>query len=67
MPVPGQPVDVMHGSNAPLLGRIIQQQMERLRTGDPVTQPIDLDDAVPGEDIDTLRHYIALYGWIMHC
>ena len=56
MPVAGQPVDVMHGSNAPLLGRIIQQQMERLRTGDPVTQPIDLDDAVPGEEARNISH-----------
>ena len=62
MPVAGQPVDVMHGSNAPLLGRIIQQQMERLRTGDPVTQPIDLDDAVPGEDMETLRHWHWMDG-----
>ena len=73
--VPGQPVDVMHGSNAPLLGRIIQQQMERLRTGDPVTQPISLDDAVPGEEArninihfnihspsDTLRHWHWMDG-----
>ena len=49
----------MHGSNAPLLGRIIQQQMERLRTGDPVTQPIDLDDAVPGEEAKRIS--------VLHC
>ena len=46
--VSGQPVEVMHGSNAPLLGRIIQTQMERLKAGEPVTQVIALEDAVPG-------------------
>ena len=47
----GQTVEVMHGSNAPLLGRIIQSQMERLKSGEPVTESISLDDAVPGLDI----------------
>ena len=45
----GQPVDVMHGSNAPLLGKIIQTQMEKLKSGEPVTETIALEDAVPGE------------------
>ena len=44
-------MEVMHGSNAPLLGRIIQSQMERLKSGEPVTESISLDDAVPGLDI----------------
>ena len=48
-PAPGQPVEVMHGSNAPLLGRIIQTQMERIKSGQPVTETISLEDAVPGE------------------
>ena len=36
--ISGQTVEVMHGSNAPLLGRIIQNQMERMKTGEPITQ-----------------------------
>ena len=44
----GQTVEVMHGSNAPLLGRIIQNQMEKVKTGEPVTESIALEDAVPG-------------------
>ena len=40
----------MHGSNAPLLGKIIQTQMERLKSGQPVTEIIALEDAVPGEE-----------------
>ena len=45
---PGQTVQVMHGSNAPLLGRIIHEHMEKLKSGDPVVETISLDDAVPG-------------------
>ena len=41
----------MHGSNAPLLGRIINQQMERLKAGDPVTEAIALEDAVPESEL----------------
>ena len=57
--VSGQPVEVMHGSNAPLLGRIIQTQMERLNAGEPVTQTIALEDAVPGN----LAHYRLVYSY----
>ena len=46
--ISGQTVQVMHGSNAPLLGRIIQEQMVKLKSGDPVMDTISLDDAVPG-------------------
>ena len=41
-------VQVMHGSNAPLLGRIIHENMDKLKSGDPVTETIALEDAVPG-------------------
>ena len=46
--IAGQTVQVMHGSNAPLLGRIIHENMEKLKSGDPVSDTISLDDAVPG-------------------
>ena len=48
---PGQPVEVIHGSNAPLLGRIIGQHVERLRAGEPATQAIALEDAVPESEL----------------
>ena len=43
----------MHGSNAPLLGKIIQTQMEKLKSGEPVPETIALEDAVPGERYDS--------------
>ena len=47
--IAGQTVQVMHGSNAPLLGRIIHEHMDKLKSGNPVVDSISLDDAVPGE------------------
>lgn len=44
-------MQVMHGSNAPLLGRIIGQHMEKLRAGEPATQAIALEDAVPESEL----------------
>ena len=36
--IAGQTVEVMHGSNAPLLGRIIQSLMEKLKSGESISQ-----------------------------
>ena len=36
--IAGQTVEVMHGSNAPLLGRIIQTLMEKLKSGESISQ-----------------------------
>ena len=41
----------MHGSNAPLLGRIIGQHVERLKAGEPATMAINLEDAVPESEL----------------
>ena len=54
----GQTVQVMHGSNAPLLGRIIHEHMDKLKSGNPVVDTISLDDAVPGRQEQTKQKRI---------
>ena len=47
----GDPVEVMHGANAPLLQRMIEKEMKKERQvlkGEAVRDIISLEDAVPG-------------------
>ena len=50
----------MHGSNAPLLGRIIQNQMEKIKSGEPFAKSISLEDAVPGEQTIIVQDLVWL-------
>eukprot|EP00094_Tigriopus_californicus_P012719 TCALIF_12295-PB protein Name:"Similar to NME9 Thioredoxin domain-containing protein 6 (Homo sapiens)" AED:0.00 eAED:0.00 QI:36/1/1/1/0.85/0.62/8/191/397 len=46
----GEPTGVVHGANAPLLGRMIQREMDRLKqvmNGEAQPQVIALEDCVP--------------------
>lgn len=46
----GEPTGVVHGANAPLLGRMIQREMDRLKkvmNGEAQRQVIALEDCVP--------------------
>ena len=53
-------IEVMHGSNAPLLGRIIQNQMEKIKSGEPFAKSISLEDAVPGEQTIIVQDLVWL-------
>ena len=49
----GLPVAVCHGANAPLLGRMIQSEMQkerRVMSGEKERQTIEFGDAVPSEN-----------------
>eukprot|EP00095_Tigriopus_kingsejongensis_P010245 maker-scaffold76_size406464-snap-gene-3.15 protein:Tk10245 transcript:maker-scaffold76_size406464-snap-gene-3.15-mRNA-1 annotation:"hypothetical protein DAPPUDRAFT_237790" len=53
----GHPVSVVHGANAPLLGRMILQEVARERkvlAGDTERQVIALDEAVPRKSLSDL-------------
>jgi hypothetical protein len=54
--LPGEPVAVMHGANAPLLQRMIEKEIRKERQvlkGEASREIISLEDAVPGS---YLRH-----------
>ncbi len=49
----GQPVAVVHGANAPLLGRMIHNEMFKERmalSGEMERKTIALEDAVPSQN-----------------
>jgi len=49
--LPGEPVAVMHGANAPLLQRMIEKEIRKERQvlkGEASREIISLEDAVPG-------------------
>ena len=41
----------MHGSNAPLLGRIITDEVKKIKDGEPSVEEISLEDAVPPSEL----------------